>query len=84
MAFTQCILTHITAHEAAYKAGILHRDLSPGNIMLVDDPEANIKDGMLIDWDLSKFINPDDKPDVARRITRTVSTVSRTVCLLSS
>ena len=68
-------LTRITAHRAAYKAGILHRDLSPGNIMLVDS-ETNIQDGMLIDWDLSKFVGPEDKLNTARRVTRTVSIAS--------
>jgi len=79
----QRMLTCITAHQAAYKAGILHCDLSPGNIMLVGS-EINIRDGMLIDWDLSTFINPQDNPDAARRVTHTASTVSDTVCLLSS
>lgn len=38
-----------TAHDAAYfKAGILHCDVSVGNIMIGDDGE-----GFLIDWDLS-------------------------------
>ena len=45
---TQSILTCITAHQAAYKAGILHCDLSPGNTMLVGS-EINIRDGMPID-----------------------------------
>ena len=79
----QHMLTRITAHQAAYKAGILHCDLSPGNIMLVGS-EINIKDDMPIDWDLSKFINPQDNPDAACRATRTASTASATVCLLSS
>ena len=38
------------AHSEAYeKAGILHRDISVGNIMLYKGG------GFLIDWDLSKF-----------------------------
>jgi RIO-like serine/threonine protein kinase len=83
LAVTQCTLTRITAHQAAYKAGILHCDLSPGNIMLVGS-ETNIKDGMLIDWDLSKFIGPEDKLDAAHQVTHTVSIVSGTACLLGS
>ncbi|KAH9162841.1 hypothetical protein EDB89DRAFT_1860451, partial [Lactarius sanguifluus] len=38
----------LIAHMDAHKAGILHRDLSPGNIIMDDDR------GYLIDWDLSK------------------------------
>jgi serine/threonine protein kinase len=72
-------LTHIVAHEAAYKIGILHRDISPGNILIVgqeelddsDDPrKLEIKGGMLIDWDLSTVVNGNG---TARQYTRTVS-----------
>jgi serine/threonine protein kinase len=65
------------------KAGILHRDLSPGNIMIIEneDEEANISGGMLIDWDLSKFVNAQDGLDVARQHTRTVSQVSEPLYL---
>ncbi|GJJ15772.1 hypothetical protein Clacol_010050 [Clathrus columnatus] len=44
------ILDAIKAHSAAREAGILHRDISSGNIMIHDDQ------GLLIDWDLSKRI----------------------------
>jgi serine/threonine protein kinase len=38
------------AHEDAYhKAGILHRDVSVGNLIVTDDGE-----GLLIDWDLCR------------------------------
>ncbi|GJJ15905.1 hypothetical protein Clacol_010183 [Clathrus columnatus] len=43
----------IKAHSAAFKAGILHRDISSGNIMIYNNG------GLLIDWDLSK--NTEDK-----------------------
>jgi len=36
------------AHQAAVTAGILHRDLSPGNIIIVGGR------GFLIDWDFAK------------------------------
>jgi serine/threonine protein kinase len=69
-------LTRIIAHEAAYEAGILHRDISAGNILIVGKEELNSEDlniegGMLIDWDLSKIVHPED--NTARQFTRTVS-----------
>jgi Fungal protein kinase len=77
------ILTHITAHQCALKAGILHRNLSLGNMMIIENEEANISGGMLIDWDLSKFVNTQDEPNIARQHTRTVSQVSEPLYLLS-
>ncbi|EPQ54012.1 hypothetical protein GLOTRDRAFT_13850, partial [Gloeophyllum trabeum ATCC 11539] len=44
------ILDALIAHKEAYeKADILHRDLSLGNIIMIDDDHA-----ILIDWDLSR------------------------------
>jgi RIO-like serine/threonine protein kinase len=44
-----------TAHDAAYfKASILHRDISVGNILIDEDG-----DGFLIDWDLCIGISDD-------------------------
>ena len=40
-------------HESLYKAGILHRDISIGNIMLEEDES----DGFLIDLDLAVEVN---------------------------
>lgn len=37
----------------------------------VNSSQPNIRDGILIDWDLSKAIDP-DKPETARQLTRTV------------
>lgn len=61
----------LVAHEAAYNIGILHRDISVGNIMIVDNEDApNLPGGILIDWDLCKFIDPRDKHYTPRH-TRT-------------
>lgn len=70
-------LTHITAHRAACKAGVLHRDLSPGNILILDGLDGQESSGILIDWDLSKITDPLEEPGTARRYTRTVSQVSK-------
>lgn len=53
---------HFTAHQSAFKLGILHRDISAGNIIIVCGR------GVLIDWDLSKSLHQ-VRP---RQITRTV------------
>ena len=50
----------------AYKAGFLHRDFSPGNVII-----SNGK-GLLIDWDLSKPLS--EELETPRRATRTVFT----------
>ncbi|KIM52044.1 hypothetical protein SCLCIDRAFT_142086, partial [Scleroderma citrinum Foug A] len=57
MSFDSCSL----AHQAAIAVGILHRDLSPGNIIIVGGC------GYLIDWDFAKYT----KTASRRRITRT-------------
>ncbi|OJA09084.1 hypothetical protein AZE42_13322 [Rhizopogon vesiculosus] len=41
----------LVVHRSAYAAGILHHDLSPGNIVIVKGV------GYLIDWDLSKLLD---------------------------
>ncbi|KAI0753087.1 hypothetical protein C8Q80DRAFT_1351432 [Daedaleopsis nitida] len=47
------ILCCLHAHEDAYKAGIIHRDISAGNILLYQDEQGTWV-GMLNDWELSK------------------------------
>jgi hypothetical protein len=55
------------AHEAAYtRCGILHRDISPSNILISD----NVDGGLLIDWDLCKNVNSTEHK--ARCAARTV------------
>jgi len=46
------------AHGAVYHCcGILHRDISPSNILILEGNELNDSDGLLIDWDLYKNVN---------------------------
>ncbi|KAH8981542.1 hypothetical protein EDB92DRAFT_1953009 [Lactarius akahatsu] len=54
----------LIAHIDAHKAGILQRDLSPGNIIMDDDR------GYLIDWDLSKPVGNQSQLETPRRATR--------------
>ena len=74
---------HVTAHKLAHDAGVLHRDISARNIMIVDDDEAklDIKYGMLIDWDLSKMVDAMGTTSTARQHTRTVSNMHNAVRL---
>lgn len=51
--------------------------------MILDNDEQNISGGMLIDWDLSKALDPPDKPNAARRCTRTVSRASEALYFLT-
>ena len=51
-------LTPIAAHCHAWLIGILHHNLSPWNIMIVEKKEDNIEHGLLIDWDLCKVLSP--------------------------
>jgi serine/threonine protein kinase len=55
------------AHKSAYKCGILHRDISPGNVLITSDNK--FEGGLLIDWDLCKDIESQmDRPSCAARI----------------
>jgi aminoglycoside phosphotransferase (APT) family kinase protein len=63
-------LTHITAHKAAYKASILHHDISAGNILIAN--KGGISSSILIDWDLFKAFNPENKHTVACQYTCTI------------
>ena len=62
------------AHAAAYKAGIIHRDISAGNMLIYADDDGEWY-GLLNDWELSKKING-SSPE-GRQPDRTVSTLLR-------
>ena len=59
---------HPTAHKAACDLHIIHRDISPGNVLLVQDEKGEWK-GMLTDWELAK----DTERSTTRQLERTVS-----------
>jgi len=44
--------------EDAYAAGFLHRDFSPGNIIIDEH-----RKGWLIDWDLLKLVSCGSHPE---------------------
>lgn len=51
----------IVAHKQAWvKAGVLHRDISVGNVLIIDDEEKGYW-GILNDWDMCKFEEELDK-----------------------
>ncbi|KAM6490106.1 hypothetical protein JOM56_014425 [Amanita muscaria] len=60
----------LKGHEGALKLKILHHDISSANILIMDKPTSKgHKDGgLLIDWDLCKKIDENEKP---RQFTRT-------------
>ncbi|KAI8968104.1 hypothetical protein BD414DRAFT_511137 [Trametes punicea] len=68
----------ISAHGDAYRKGIMHRDISAGNVLILVtesvDAQGNLcthRDGMLTDWELSKSVQ-DGQIDVLRQPDRTV------------
>ncbi|KAH9855957.1 hypothetical protein C2E23DRAFT_558238 [Lenzites betulinus] len=44
----------ITAHSEAYKIGVIHRNISAGNLLLYYDAKTDEQCGLLNDWELSK------------------------------
>ncbi|KAI0628955.1 hypothetical protein C8Q77DRAFT_1161573 [Trametes polyzona] len=57
----------IEAHEAAYRKGVLHRDISSGNVLIqvkefveADNTLTTIRDVLLADWELSKSVEEGD------------------------
>ncbi|KAF8801966.1 hypothetical protein BYT27DRAFT_7050682, partial [Phlegmacium glaucopus] len=57
-----CIADAVEGAQQAYKAGILHRDLSAGNIMIVKDKDTKEWRGVLIDWDMCLLRKHGGKP----------------------
>ncbi|KAK3946530.1 kinase-like domain-containing protein [Pseudoneurospora amorphoporcata] len=65
----------IKAHQSLYVTGkILHRDISPNNIIITDPETADGFKGMLIDLDMAKAQN--SSPSGARQITGTIQFIA--------
>lgn len=43
--------------EARDKNNRIHRDISPGDVILVKEPSSRIRKGYLIDWELSCYVD---------------------------
>ncbi|KAJ7439811.1 hypothetical protein B0H11DRAFT_555038 [Mycena galericulata] len=53
-ALVQALNSAVLHHRIAYDAGVLHRDVSEGNV-LFEEAVAVQKQGFLIDWDYAEF-----------------------------
>ena len=49
-------MIYILGHWIAEKAGVLHRDVSLGNILIADNPLGNLFRGFLHDFDYSSMV----------------------------
>ncbi|KAH9942012.1 hypothetical protein B0H21DRAFT_793702, partial [Amylocystis lapponica] len=70
------IVDCLIAHHDAYKIGILHRDISAGNILIITTIEGGeaCQHGLLNDWELAKELPNPDTPEAqisARQPNRT-------------
>ena len=67
------------AHYDAWKAGVIHRDISAGNVLIritetiEDGKYVRKREGILADWELSTVVMSGDITDSTRAIDRTVS-----------
>ncbi|KAI9059025.1 hypothetical protein FKP32DRAFT_1680157 [Trametes sanguinea] len=65
----ECILTHSRAYR---EYGLLHGDISAGNILICptlvkkDGKEVVVWRGLLIDWELARFVRKDNSDGTAR------------------
>lgn len=73
----------VIAHAAAYSLGIIHRDISVGNILLWKDRDGEWY-GLLNDWELSKRHNVDygenRQPDRTVRIAALFTLMATDPC----
>lgn len=76
-----------SGHQLAYKAGVLHRDVSPGNVMISEETKAF--KGFILDFDYSSLIDsfadggtPLTSDELAVLSSRDAELRERTVCIL--
>ncbi|KAI0645261.1 hypothetical protein C8Q79DRAFT_911651 [Trametes meyenii] len=60
MELVMALLCCLTAHSDAYSHGIIHRDISSGNMLLYKQPDGTWT-GLLNDWELSKELEQQEK-----------------------
>jgi serine/threonine protein kinase len=68
---------HHLAHKEAYRADVIHRDISPGNILITEDGH-----GLLIDWDLCKRVSKLEAGALQNERTASLSRPSSGVTIL--
>ncbi|KAJ7163075.1 hypothetical protein C8R46DRAFT_334108 [Mycena filopes] len=51
------LYTAVLHHRIAAQAGVLHRDISDGNVLLQEGPASDASKGFLVDWDYAEFID---------------------------
>jgi RIO-like serine/threonine protein kinase len=61
------------AHKEAYLNGVLHCDISPGNILITDDHGSG--GGLLIDWDVCKVKDDEKGQTIKHRSSWTVRVI---------
>ena len=72
------------AHKDAYeKAKLLHRDVSPGNILIVHGKDGTAR-GLLIDWQFAKKVDADHKPRLHWRVVSVFYSVAYRYLLTAS
>ncbi|KAJ7039926.1 hypothetical protein C8F04DRAFT_996420 [Mycena alexandri] len=54
-AMVQALYHAVLHHEIAFEAGVLHRDVSEGNVLFEEGPAEQDPKSFLVDWDYSEF-----------------------------
>ncbi|KAI0669726.1 hypothetical protein C8Q78DRAFT_1041765 [Trametes maxima] len=62
MELVMALLCCLTAHSDAYSHGIIHRDISAGNMLLYKQPDGTWT-GLLNDWELSKELEQQEQKE---------------------
>ncbi|KAL6306259.1 hypothetical protein BKA93DRAFT_169524 [Sparassis latifolia] len=63
-----CLIAHQQAYE---KLHLLHRDISVGNILMMEQEGEEVRVGYLCDWELSKLVSGGNVLQAARQPDRT-------------